>query len=68
MQAARWERQGRNALGYWGALTRAFGLPLPAGEGLDLGRNEASLSLPLSLWERVGVRVFQCKQTGSNQC
>ena len=42
--------------GYSGRPHPAFGHPLPEGEGLSLGRVTPP-SDPLSLWERVGVRV-----------
>ena len=57
-----WMRQGMGQRGLLGCPHPAFGHPLPKGEGLDLGRNQATpASDPLSLWERVGVRVSQCK-------
>ena len=57
-----WMRQGMGQRGLLGRPHPAFGHPLPKGEGLDLGRNQATpASDPLSLWERVGVRVSQCK-------
>ena len=48
MKAGRCARQGmgqRGLLPVWlGRPHPAFGHPLPKGEGLDLGRNEATLS------------------------
>ena len=51
-QAARWERQGKERPGLLGCPHPAFGHPLPEGEGLDLGRNEATLSQRERGWMR----------------
>ena len=44
MKAGCCARQGMGQRGLLGRPHPAFGHPLPKGEGLDLGRNEATLS------------------------
>ena len=65
MQASGWERQGRNAPGLLGLPSPGLRPPSPRGRGVRFGTDRTDLSRrfisrpsdPLSLRERVGVRV-----------